>query len=101
MLAFHKVMLYSEDMSNAFKRACDLVGAANMARHLDVTPQAVNECKRGGRPVPIPWCLTVERATGGEVTRQDLRPDDWEKIWPDLAEPKAGRRITDKKDPRP
>jgi DNA-binding transcriptional regulator YdaS (Cro superfamily) len=31
----------------------------------------------------------LERATGGVVTRQDLRPDDWHLIWPELAEPKA------------
>lgn len=90
MLAFDKVMLYAGDMSDAFKKACDLVGAANMARHLDVSPQAINECKKGSRPVPIPWCLTVERVTSGEVTRKDLRPDDWEKIWPDLDETPRG-----------
>lgn len=26
----------------------------------------------------------VERATNGEVTRRDLRPDDWRLIWPEL-----------------
>jgi DNA-binding transcriptional regulator YdaS (Cro superfamily) len=29
----------------------------------------------------------LERATGGVVTRRDLRPDDWHLIWPELAEP--------------
>lgn len=32
-------------------------------------------------------CLAIERATGGQVTRQDLRPDDYWLIWPDLAAP--------------
>ncbi|MNF93491.1 hypothetical protein D3C84_761700 [compost metagenome] len=27
----------------------------------------------------------IEHATGGAVTRKDLRPDDWAKIWPELA----------------
>jgi DNA-binding transcriptional regulator YdaS (Cro superfamily) len=26
----------------------------------------------------------IERATGGEVKRWDLRPDDWHEIWPEL-----------------
>ncbi|MDR2219752.1 MAG: helix-turn-helix domain-containing protein [Methylobacillus sp.] len=33
-------------------------------------------------------CLSVERASNGEVTRQDLRPNDYWRIWPDLPEPK-------------
>lgn len=29
-------------------------------------------------------CVAVEKASGGEVTRKDLRPDDWAQIWPEL-----------------
>ncbi len=29
-------------------------------------------------------CTAIERATGGVVTRRDLRPDDWHLIWPEL-----------------
>ncbi len=29
--------------------------------------------------------LAIERATAGQVTRQELRPDDFWRIWPDLA----------------
>ena len=28
----------------------------------------------------------IERATEGAVTRQQLRPDDWPLIWPELAD---------------
>ena len=31
-------------------------------------------------------CVSIERASGGAVTRQDLRQDDWRMIWPELAE---------------
>ena len=31
-------------------------------------------------------CVAIERATSGEVTRQDLRPNDWHLIWPELTE---------------
>ncbi|WP_369818686.1 transcriptional regulator [Acidovorax sp. Leaf160] len=30
-------------------------------------------------------CVAIEQATGGQVTRQDLRPHDWASIWPELA----------------
>ena len=43
----------------------------------------------GGRPLPPVRCVAIERATGGAVTRQDLRPDDWADIWPELAPPPA------------
>lgn len=36
------------------------------------------------RPVPVERCLAIEKATNGEVSRIDLRPDDWHKIWPDF-----------------
>ena len=39
------------------------------------------------QPSPA-YALAIERATGGAVTRQDLRPDDYWLIWPDLPEPK-------------
>jgi DNA-binding transcriptional regulator YdaS (Cro superfamily) len=46
-------------------------------------------------------CVAIERATGGAVTRQDLRPDDYWLIWPDLPAPtekacaEAGREVAD------
>jgi DNA-binding transcriptional regulator YdaS (Cro superfamily) len=39
----------------------------------------------GRRPSPI-YCHAIERATLGQVTRKDLRPNDWQKIWPELAD---------------
>ena len=27
----------------------------------------------------------IERITAGAVTRRDLRPDDWQRVWPELA----------------
>jgi len=36
--------------------------------------------------VPGPaYCVRIERVTGGLVRRQDLRPDDYFEIWPDLS----------------
>ncbi|KMW73678.1 hypothetical protein TI10_05380 [Photorhabdus luminescens subsp. luminescens] len=37
-----------------------------------------------GYPVPPARCFDIENATNGKVTRQDLRPHDWQKIWPEI-----------------
>lgn len=31
-------------------------------------------------------CVSVEQSSEGKVTRQELRPDDWQRIWPELTE---------------
>lgn len=37
--------------------------------------------------VPSPaLAVRIEQATLREVTRRDLRPDDWQEIWPELAQ---------------
>jgi len=36
------------------------------------------------RPIPIERCPAIEKATDGQVSRRDLRPDDWWLIWPEL-----------------
>jgi DNA-binding transcriptional regulator YdaS (Cro superfamily) len=46
---------------------------AAVARHLQVTPQAVNQWVKGLRPVPPKHVLVIEADTG--VTRHELRPD--------------------------
>lgn len=43
----------------------------------------------GGRQPSALYCLAIERATQGAVTRRDLRPDDAHLIWPDIEAPKA------------
>jgi DNA-binding transcriptional regulator YdaS (Cro superfamily) len=35
------------------------------------------------KPEPM-RCVDIERATDGAVTRRELRPDDWQRIWPEL-----------------
>jgi DNA-binding transcriptional regulator YdaS (Cro superfamily) len=59
----------------------------NLAATLGVLPAAVSQWRTGSRDVPIEYCLSIERATNGQVTRADLRPHDYWRIWPDLPEP--------------
>jgi len=47
-----------------------------------------------GQLLNIATCVAIERQSGGQVTRMDLRPDDWAANWPELA-PTHTRRATD------
>ena len=39
----------------------------------------------GYKPCGPELAVSIERESGGAVTRRDLRPDDWERIWPELS----------------
>jgi DNA-binding transcriptional regulator YdaS (Cro superfamily) len=65
--------------------ANDERSGADLARALGVPEPLVSQWKKNRRPVPIERCADIERTTGGLVTRKDLRPDDWHRIWPELA----------------
>lgn len=63
----------------ALSRAFEVVGSqVRLAELLGVTPAAVSQWLSGLRPVPIKRCPEIEKATGGMVRCEDLRPDvDW------------------------
>jgi DNA-binding transcriptional regulator YdaS (Cro superfamily) len=59
----------------AFERALvEVGGAAEMARRLKRAPSAIQKWARLGR-IPAERVLEIERATSGQVTRYELRPD--------------------------
>lgn len=67
--------------------ACETVGGLSiLARIIGVKPPTVHQWITGKRPVPIERCAAIENATTGKVTRRDLRPNDWQEIWPELKE---------------
>ena len=60
--------------------------AVALAAAIGVNPDQVRQWRHrhaGRRPDPR-YCVSIERATAGMVTRQELRPDDWHRIWPEL-----------------
>lgn len=59
---------------------------AALAREICAHAPDISRWADGTRPVPIHFCSKIEAATGGAVTRRELRPDDWMTIWPELAD---------------
>lgn len=56
-----------------------------LAQHLGVVPSFINKMASGERPVPSEHAASIESFTGGAVTRKALFPNDWQRIWPELA----------------
>lgn len=68
----------------------DLLGGTfAVAEILGVKPPSVSAWRAGRIPDDklIRLAPAIERASGGKVTRRDLRPNDWAEIWPELAIP--------------
>ena len=55
-----------------------------LAQFLGLKPPVVAAWASGRRPVPISHAAEIERFTGGAVTRRELFPKDWGRIWPEL-----------------
>ena len=81
---------------NSIERAIAKVGnASRLAESLCVSVQAVCFWRDGKRSIPVDKCAENERITGGAVSRRDLRPDDWQRIWPELVtKPNKAREPT-------
>lgn len=63
-------------------RACGSIEA--LAQAVGVGGSTPAMWKARGK-VPAEHCAAIELATRGAVTRKDLRPGDWRRIWPELA----------------
>ena len=59
---------------------------SRFAEKLGVSISYLSQLASGKSPVSVSRCLEIETKTDGMVTRRDLRPDDWMKIWPELAD---------------
>jgi len=60
--------------------------SAALSRHLSVPPSFVHKMANGDKPIPVRHMAAIEAFTRGAVTRQSMCPDDWQRIWPELAE---------------
>ena len=55
-----------------------------LAEQINDHPENVSMYRKNRKQVPAGRCVQIEAATKGQVTRKDLRPDDWYLIWPEL-----------------
>jgi len=77
-----------KDAEHPVDKAARLLGGRPaMAERLDVSVSAIGNWKTRG--VPYEVCPAIERLTDRQVMRYDLRPDDWEQMWPELAQAPA------------
>lgn len=60
-------------------------GAAEFAKRLNVSASYLSQLAAGTTHRSPQRCVEIEVHSGGAVTRKDLRPDDWQSIWPELA----------------
>lgn len=51
------------------------------------------------KPFPPYHCVTLERHFSGAIKRDELRPHDWKKHWPELAEKTAHASKNGRKKP--
>jgi DNA-binding transcriptional regulator YdaS (Cro superfamily) len=59
---------------------------ASLARAIGAHAPDICRWADGTRPVPVAHGAAIEAATGGLVTRKELFPNDWQRIWPELIE---------------
>lgn len=72
---------------NALDSAIAQMGSVRkLAAALGVSQPAISNWRARGTVIDAAYCVAIERATNGAVTRCDLRPDDWQLIWPELCE---------------
>lgn len=70
-------------LSNAIELAGGLTA---LARVIGVKPPTVSQWLTLKRPIPVDKCVAIEIAVKRQVTRKDLRPNDWRRYWPELSD---------------
>jgi len=69
--------------------------AAQIAKDMKISPSYLSQMVSGVAPISPARAVEFEQLLKGEVTRQDIYPDDWHLIWPELVTPDS--RIPTKK----
>lgn len=59
--------------------------AKELAEVLEVSSSYLSQMASGKTAISPARCVDIEIATNRIVTRKDLRPNDWFKIWPELS----------------
>jgi DNA-binding transcriptional regulator YdaS (Cro superfamily) len=64
--------------------------AMALSRLIDVPPSFVSKMVSGEKAIPAQHCKAIEAFSDGQVTCQEMRPNDWHKYWPELAQQGQG-----------
>lgn len=65
---------------------------AALAKCIDAHASDISDWAAGKRAIPFPYGAPIELATCGKVTRQEMFPEDWSRLWPELAAPATHKR---------
>lgn len=60
--------------------------ASGLAKALSISPSYLSQMASGLAPISPERSVAIERATDGAVSRRELRPEDWQRIWPEMAD---------------
>lgn len=60
------------------------ISQSDFAKSIEVSPGMLSQWLSGHRPIAPAKCVLIEQNTRGQVSRKELRPDDWKQIWPEL-----------------
>lgn len=66
--------------------------ASKLASEIEVSVSYLSQMASGAAALSPQRIVEIELATRGEVNRIDQFPDDWQKIWPELAKPRKPRK---------
>lgn len=78
---------------NALDQAIEYAqGVGRLAAAIGVGQSVISNWRKRGTLPEAVHCVSIERVTGGRVSRCALRPNDWQQIWPELVKP-AGQEV--------
>ena len=78
----------AEPVVSEVARAIELAGGpAKVGRSLRVSTQTVCFWRDGARQIKSEFGAPLEILTESRVTRKDMWPESWQRIWPEMADP--------------
>ncbi|WP_213761952.1 YdaS family helix-turn-helix protein [Caballeronia sp. dw_19] len=63
--------------------------AKDLAKRLGVSPSYLSQMASGLAPISPERAVRLEEETHGAVARRDTFPDNWRRIWPEIAGPEG------------
>lgn len=60
--------------------------AKQMAVDLDISPSMLSQIAAGTVPVSAERAVDIEKVSQGKVSRKTFFPNNWKRIWPELAD---------------